>query len=827
MDVQTILEKIRTTSMSRQQEYILAMVAETTNDIYERDYVSEGIFMTSLAMNRSEKGIKRVVSTDILGPSWFTDDERMFSDTLYTGPGSVSLESYKRAIDEKKILSHEQMQSRIFDPSWKITENAAELMTDIGFIRNTPLLNLLNGFEITMDNVFRTSAEMALKESGINKRPSFKIDVAVLEKNQGNVTMSDMALARTRRVVSMFSYSLIGVLRWKQALSQRLADKNMIMFPSAPLNAPYDILINMITARTVKFLQGTDIDSYTVGENGRHYIIPSVATVLVSFVAAAEDGKVPLVSGSFYDAILGYDIVSNLSMLVSAEFEQVLIKAPPQKNITNELEKKRQASRTTWQVEAEDIVARKFPGIDLLTIIKNNSGKRVLSTTGIDAFHREIERDRKIYGADITPVADSVIRVCSPTIRQACFSNFSVMRIRSGNSAARFSLHVSWNMLFLASGGVTSAVAAGDQGVRSRLMLDFFLKDLHALFNCMKCEVGFITKIIDTFSIAENEDGERELRKVLGAAMWSLSDKLPVEGTTVGTLMTQIISYGLKKPTDPTSGKKRQEMADERVRELGRTNPAAFISESSHYVNVSKGFAALAFYCLYFSAASVPVELGLPAALDDELDREVVRLLSRWGGTMKFPTATSRTSSSALLLSYVAVWAFRNAVRARRNVSNDVNEQWSVYMRGVGELPGRPMNLVETSMPVISIERLLDNEYLNNADMWRTAFTEMGKESVVWLSSSLILGESEIRTGYMHRAELRIEPSGKIPTTSAEQVTTVLFPKVTKMEVETTHTSHPLSVIGKISLTMDDLRGLSKEALSKMPYFPITPLDRL
>ena len=880
--------------MPVQKECILAMAAETKKDASQRDYVSEGLFMTCTALDRGETLVRRVVSTDILGPSWFTEDEREFSAGLYTAPGSVTYARYRDAVDKSDILTLQQMRNKTVDPSWRLSEKAAGLLSDTGFLKHTPILNILNGFEIIMDNVLRAAAEMAHESSGgyvdadpaslLDKRVSIKVDASLILR-RGNVSMADLALGRARRAVAVLSYALIDILNWKWAVSAQLSKTGVASIATTPPNAPYGQLVRAISERAARFINGLDAKPHVVGENGKKYVVPCISTVLTAVVASAGDGFTPRVSGAFYESLYGYEIMSQLYALVAVEIKQVLTRATkspeddalekyvvadpavdiPSNSVTEEekiwikKERERRNAREDWQAAAEEAVARVYPGIDFRPIL--NPAKDELITTAISSFHREIKRDLDARGYD-TPISEAVERVCSPLNRQYFFSNYSVMRARPGNSAARFSMHVMWNALFLATGGVTSSVAASVNGVRSRLLLQFFLKDLHSLFNCMKCEMGFVTKILDTFSILEIEResrgvGELYLKRVLGEALKSLignSNNAPsaiIELSSVGTIIESLLSSsnGLKSDTDTASGKARQQLEDNKIKRLSQRDPVAFARECSLFVNVSKGFAALAFYCLYAAAASTPpiiITKTDDASKLRGLDAAVVLLMSRWG-RLSFPSPNVRVSKpqNGALVAFAGVWALRNAVRARRNVANDGGVRGGVYLRGGGgEIPGRPMSLAE-ALP-FKVAAVVDNEFMkkefiDNHKLWQLAINEMQSESEVWISAGRKRPTRGIKLSNVKRAELLTEPSGVIPTTSSERVSKVLFPpkKTTSDESrmarnqlreaapEKTPLHHPLSVIGEISLSLKELNSFTKETFSKLPILPITALDRV
>lgn len=638
--------------------------------------------------------------------------------------------------------------SKVIDPSWRLTERAAEELTDFGFLKQAPILNLLNGFEYMMDNVFRSAADWVTSSDLKNKRPSWLADASVLLRNKSPT--ADVAVGRARRVTALFSYTLIDILEWKKAMSERVKDRGLPPFPSMPPHAPYDHLIQLITERGTKFIEGSTEEDARADT--------SITEILIT--ASAKDGFFP--SGTFYESILGYKIMSMLSMLISAEYgalisritragntvhghleKYVLDTKIPLERVTEEekrwinVERERRDGLEDWEREAESAFKRhEYLGaaIDL----EPNT-----DDVAIKALHREVGKTMKEYS--ITSPAVAVANMCS---RQPFFSNFSIIRVRPEDSAARFSMYVMWNTLFLATGGITSSIAKTNS-VRSRLLLTFFLKDLHALFSCKRCEHGFMIKTLDTFSIWEKEKssagkGDDELRKVFAAALQSLTTTTTVGSQnntmkTVGQLIHDILAYinpgdELNTATLAVTGKIRIQKLDNDVRELYTSDRREYAVQASKYVAVSKGFAALAFYLLYSSAATAPQLPTNAATLSSELDRAVILLLSRWG-SLRFPTHNLfqggiKDETSSPLLAFAGIWALRNAVRARRNVDDPSNTTF---------VPGRPLTILEALSSVKNLRIILNNNYVlsENIDsrklVWK-AIEELETESEIWAS---------------------------------------------------------------------------------------------
>lgn len=785
----------------------MALVAESRKDVATtREYVSEGLYATARVLNSDQDYAPTVLSSDIFGPTWFTEDQQPFNTGISTGRGPATKGNFNRAVTQGDILSLDEMTSRVIDPSWRLTERAAEELTDFGFLKQAPILNLLNGFEYMMDNVFRSAAGLVASSCDLQKekRSSWSVDDIMALKNKSSIV--DVAVARARRVVALFSYTLIDILKWKKAISERVQFLKRPSFSSMPLHAPYDHLIQLITERGTKFIEGLTEEGEDVCVDTS---VPSVTEILAAAVASAKDGFFPRVSGTFYESILGYTIMSMLSVLISAEYDTLISKTTragktvhghlekyvldstieiPSENVTERekkwirAERKRRDGLEDWEREAEEAFKRnEYLGavIDLEPTANNDD-------VAIKAMHREVGRIMKKYSI-INPVA-AVAKVCSTSIRQPFFSNFSVMRVRPGDSAARFSMYVMWNTLFLATGGLTSSKAATNS-VRSRLLLNFFLKDLHALFKCTRCEYGFMIKIIDTFSMWEKEksnvgEGEKELREVLDAALQSLTTTTMTPTAslqnntmnTVGQLIHSILAY--MNPGDKlhvtalaVTGNTRIRNQDNIVRKLYISDRRKYIDQVLKYVTVSRGFAALAFYLLYSSAATAP---QLSKNVASELDRAVIRLLARWG-SLKIPTHNlwregKDDETSSPLLAFAGIWALRNAVRARRSVDDPL-----------GFVPGRPLTLLEALSSIEKLTAVLNNKYVlpKNIDsqklVWK-AIEELETESEVWASGSnenVRRVRRDMNFPSIKRSELVKEPLQRI-------VSKVVFPRKRK-----------------------------------------------
>ena len=688
--------------MTAHKECIFALLAESKRDVAAREYVSEGLYTTAVILNSDHVNVPIVLSSNIL--------DRTKIPGISIGQGPATKRSFDQAVIDDDILSLDEMASRVVSPSCRLSERAAEGLTDFGFLKHAPILNLLNGFEYMMNNVLRSAADLVVYPQ--NKRPACLVD-SVLLRNESST--ADLAVRRARRVMALFSYALIDILKWKKVMSKRMRDRGLPPFPSMPHHAPYDYLIQLITERGTEF----------IGELTEEDVKPSTTAVFAVAVALAEDGVFPRISGTFYESILGYKIMSMLSVLISAEYGTLISRITRVNSAVQSNLDKRQHDYLGVAVDLEPTT----PDKDVDVVIK-------------EALHREVVKTMKEYS--LTSPAAAIAKMCS--IRQPFFSNFSITRVRPGKSAVRFSMYVMWNTLFLATGGLTSSIAKTNSA-RSHLLLSFFLKDLHALFDCTRCEYGFMIKTLDTFLMWEKEksnagEGDKELRKVLAAALQSLTMKIVDPQTkTVGQLVHNILAYinpgdDLNAATLAVTGKLRIRKLDGDVRELYTSNHEEYTAQGSKYVAVSKGFAALTFYLLYSSAATAPRLLNTAVTLSSKLDKAVILMLARWGN-LRFPTRNMwqggiNDENSSPLLAFASIWALRNGVRARRYVHDPSNTTF---------VPGRPLTLLEALFSVRNLTAILNNNYVvsENIDsqklVWK-AIEELETESEIWASEN-------------------------------------------------------------------------------------------
>nr|BDT63049.1 MAG: wsv327-like protein [Trachysalambria curvirostris nimavirus] len=868
--------------MATQSEHVFVPVAETRSDKGLRDYISEGLYATARALEYGQNNHPRVLSSDILGPTWFGDTRLSFSAGLKTGQGPARKIHYDMAVASGDVMSLDKMTAKVIDPSWRLTEAAAEKMTDSSHVRYFPILNLLNGFEYMMSSVFQSASRLATAAASSDatetyrERPTWLVDAGMLlRKGTNQTSTADVAVGRARRLVAIFVLTLIEIVLWKK--------DNVVEGGSAHRPRYFDTLIDMISERGEKFIEGMlgdDTASLPSSSSSSPSVVPSVTATLASVISSVKGGFVPRISGAFYEAILGYTIMSQLSPLISSEYQLLISSMTGRTGIGSKLEK--YVVDPTLIIPSESVTEEEKRWIRSERERRNGLGDlqrqieetfkshRYLSAAidiepsgysdgAIRALHREVERDMTTHG--IRHPSEALGRVCSADVRQPFFSNFSVMRVRPAESAALFSMYTMWNTLFLAAGGSlpfsrTTEPPVVSSAIRSRLFLSFFLKDLQALFSCVRCEHGFMVKTIDTFSYLAREnnspgEGERRMLEALEAALASLDPKAKTQHggggnvrRSVGELVHAILSCGPSEGENEgdgsrsashnaAMGKARIRKLDSEVRDLYTSDRSTYNSEAAKYVTVSKGFAVLAFYLIFSAAATASGVVPTAANVFKSIDRSILFLLNRWSGP-RFPTPnlwrgrveTDRVS--APLLAFAGVWALRNAVRARREVEDSSNTTF---------VPGRPLTLTEALSSTTSTQILLSNSYLdakhiNSHNMVWRALREMETEAEVWvaLSNENVSAIRRImKLPTLRTSELMVEPAGKVPTTRTESTTQLLPPKEDHVDMAsiggTSASIHPAEILGQLSLSLDDLKSISEQTYSNMSLFPLTPFD--
>ncbi|KAK7073850.1 hypothetical protein SK128_001447 [Halocaridina rubra] len=767
--------------MNTPKDYILALVAETKNDNSRREYVSGGIYATVLT---ADNGVPKVISSDIMGPTWFpsvsvADDD--IQNPYKIAPGAVTAVNVEAAILSGDIFSLDEMRRKIIDSSWRLSEFAAEEMCDFTFVKQAPILNLLNAFEYMMDNVFKTAANLAATNN------------AEMAKNNP----------------------------WKNTVVQRMVERKLTPFESMPPHLPYERTVDLLKRRIKDFDEGLLKDSTTTHHaNNRteDYVVPSVSTVLTNVVASVREGVYPRIVGTFYEAILGYDVMSLLAPMISAEYVALLSRAskapfPPKmvqldKYVINsrlaipqggsvtesekrwiENERKRVKTSAEMAFRNHEFIPKAIDG--------------VLGPRRSQEALRALERETN----EITTPAELEHYIIRK--RQVNFSNFSLLRL-GGDEAPRFVMYALWNALFLSTD-------------------------------------------------VDKNLGQRELTRNLQMCVLAL-DPEAIPETNIGNLIVQILLLcpGENLITNNKSsssyadigitGKLKQQQQDEDIRNLYKVDKKEYSLEAAKYIKVSKGFSALAFYLLYAATAtSSPIQKYRLTADEggDTLDRSVLLLISRWAD-VRFPTHNlwgkdnKGDTSTSSLVAFAAMWALRNAVRSRRQVNDPTNTNF---------IPGRPLPLLAAFSSRVHLDRLLQNSYLQARNInsenlvWR-AFEEMRRESEIWYASKektpnhhhlRVLTSTSTSSGTNlggMTARLAVEPAGLIPNidviTNNPTHTTTPSDEIGKYVENNEDVNKGLKMLltdGRIALSVTDLRSFSKETFAKMKTFPITPFD--
>lgn len=141
------------------------------------------------------------ISSDILGATWF--DSSPASTVPLKGP-----------LKRGKMLSGEAGYASLLDAiggdakrtlrtQWKISELGCKLLTDFKFLKEVPILTILNTFEMVMRGVIFSANELSVNYG----QGRGDVDVVFMVENQAS--KQEMAVGRMRRWVSLMCSSMI------------------------------------------------------------------------------------------------------------------------------------------------------------------------------------------------------------------------------------------------------------------------------------------------------------------------------------------------------------------------------------------------------------------------------------------------------------------------------------------------------------------------------------------------------------------------------------------------------------------------------------------
>ncbi|KAK3874382.1 hypothetical protein Pcinc_020677 [Petrolisthes cinctipes] len=665
----------------------------------EGGYVSEGL---AELLDEGEE-VDIVVSSSALGPTWFSTPRsaHMIGGLRKARPLSSANAA---AATASRVES-----SAHLDPKWVLSECGCSILTDFRYIRQAPVLTVLNGFELTMRSILLSASSR---------------DSVVMAKNQ--VSKQELVVGRMRRCAALMCYSLIETLVWKSKMSESATIESI---PSKD-EVDYHALATAIKQRCDEFVQG---EEEATEDNSRRYAEPSLTT----FVSMVTKGifssfySMPRIKGAFYESVLGVSrVMVHLRTIMSAEYYNLLqmvqeaekkgILMPEHRleriveNPSNDdesedgltedelkwvaLERNRRIHhRNSLEFGMEKAVPL---GVSVRPTLKCNIGE--LDTRALSSLYRELQAE----GFVESPY-EAVKRVFSG--RHVLHSNFDV----SFNPF--FSFYTLWNWLFLSTGALFNSPS---NPVTRDILVNVITKDMHALLVCPRCYEGFVTKHKDTCKLVEyTKQGLARLRMDLQDVMYAFTLK-DSEETDENELFKSVLLYN--------NAGLNISQTDEIINKMSTSAKKTYAIRA---ISASRGFAAIGIYSLL---SSMKLD-NLPAS-----DIQGVDLLNRWslsedvlyaisfgGGSGGPSTVKDRDMTT---MAFIGLWALRNAVRLRRDVHDRTNYTDS-------SLPSSPMTLSSALLQTsrFNNERFLNLPYVTNFKQEFVNVVEKFKEDLITL----------------------------------------------------------------------------------------------
>ena len=764
-------------------------------------YVSEGLISLPvyLAPNSTV-----VCSSDVLGPSWFTSGKA----------AKVSLrdgENLKKKLSSVVIRSPLIDDNAVLSPRWVLSEHACKTLTDFRYIRQGPVLTILNAFELVMRSVIVSANELSAQGSIRNK-----IDATLMAENQAS--KQELVVGRVRRCVALMCYTLIETLLWKD----RMTSKG---FDSIPVDVNYRELAYMIKQKCDAFLRG---DEVTVASDGLH-VLPSVTTFVALVASGAFFGKsllLPRMVGAFYEAILGVETMSRLGRVVSAEYKNLLKAVEDASRKGHSLPKHRLEKMVE---EEEEEVGRRDPikdademrwvrleihrrnrirctgmktmermapkGVDFLPTL--NANRDGLDTSALDDLYSALEAE----GFSSRPT-EAVERVFFGG-RQVSHANFDVCY------NPYFSFYILWNWMFLATGALFNTPS---NPITRDLLINVIVKDMHAILLCPRCYEGFVVKNEETCRLAQQSS---RLSTDLRDIMYVFTGREEGSEEEENALFKKIFLLDI----DGLSLAESEEMINSMTG-----------SEKKKYafraITASKGFAAIGLYSLLYS-----VKLQDLA----ESDIEVVQLLNRWvlnGSilyTIDFKGNNSSSSSSATptaltggdraTIAFIGLWSLRNAVRLHRDVNDPTN-----YV--ASSLPSPPMTL---SSALLQTSRFKNNTFLNLP--YVTNFKEEFMNTVEKFKEEISCakrGKTREADAEYYKFGRRLTRTRAVEPLGSYKLSDMLKDQPSSGGNDSNRSSscnNKKNPSRKDALPLETIKCFSKKTFSDLEVFPLTPYD--
>lgn len=766
--------------------YVVSGTSSQQKD--DRDYFSEGLVSLKYYLDESTALSPGFVtlSSDVFGPSWFPRPLKA-ADAVFLGRESRVHRAIEASRVSQLVSTLVDDDTKVFHPRWRLTEDAKRVLTNIDNLRQFPILNILNGYDLVVKNAIMTASQL-----GTGRTSSARIDASAAAELK--ISDRQVAIDRYRRCTYLLFLTLIEAVTGKFEIFNKLPN----VFVTIPA-FDYAGLLKMLKVEFKRFASSADTTHEKTSDG---YIVPTVPT-LVSLVA---DKQIDLNSialiGSFYEAALGHEIMRTLSVLISAEYRYLLTvmqtHASPMLEMTEKLlseeitpnnavddpvrqrirlEKLRRSKRSERHVEMESKIPR---GVDMIPVIKH--GKQM--TGAIDAYYNKIEALAAGSGAE-------------NAIQHLFFSGYNLQVLHSNfdvNSSVNpnYNLYTIWNWLFLSTGNMMGGVSSYKQVMRS-VLVNLLVKDMHALLICSKCHEGFVHKTSSLLNMFQAvQQGGIETRNALEDALYTLRVFEPGNRPPSEITIDGIYRAILNSSDDPPLA--------EREKLLYGTDGKLRTLFASRAVAAAKAFTAIGFEALF---SSMPSSIVITDSASEQVIRDINRSTLNPKLLFSFRNET-RTFSNSLAgqdalseadkstLSFVGIWALRNAVRLNRNVSAPHTE-----------FPSPPLPLRHLARP-------------QNV----SALLETAKDGTPW--------------GFQARFERIVEiflnenvSVYRLKSSASQKSTTGSFGQIRTGENDTTLPvySTQFLVVQQNIVSSETLRSTSKTTLLRQSYFPLTSFD--
>lgn len=435
--------------MAKRPVYVLSGVKQGSKG----GYMSEGLLELDVLLGGSppSRGREFVVSSDVVGPTWFSSASSvpLLSTSLEKGKGGEvgALRAHLSSLDPRSKALH---------PQWILSELGGGLLTDFKSVREVPVLTILNAFEMAMRGVVYAAADLRSDSNTTGGRRL--VDVSTKGSNQ------ELVVGRLRRCTTLMCYTLIEALLWKEKMAITTRER-LDSVPGDQLD--YTGLAREIKKACDAFING---DELTATDDRRYALISP--TTFVSMVASGVLSAPPIIKGAFYEAILGERFMIRLSRFVAAEYSGLLRRAEtikmPKGCLTVEgvSSTKLTENEAKW-VEMEKIrrwkqsstTSKTTKGVSVRGYLNEN--RDGMETGPVDSLYSRVEA----IGGDPKRAVETIFN----SNRQVLHANFDV-----SHNPYFYSL---WNWLFLATGAFCGTLP---NPTTRNILVNVLIKDMHA-----------------------------------------------------------------------------------------------------------------------------------------------------------------------------------------------------------------------------------------------------------------------------------------------------------------------------------------------------------